>query len=339
MPFNHFSHQPYCTTHHSDFSPESPLINSLETPPEFQTGQRLPRQDMCHQRGYRRPDSRRTSTPNASSGAEFLMMSSSLEEAPLSLSSSMRGPQNEVCVVRSSRRRFSSSFDSKRFSREFAGPLAQPKPQLNQYTSSASPNPSVSPCGSELTFLSTTPSENHASSVRTISEDQASISDHATSVRTARSECYAVHTALESHCEFILLPPSGSLPQPTTGTKTDFSVFFGQLRFSTSPAQLTWLIAYLTDSTCTPLKTRRSGQGCFTVSFATSEEQARVLQLQDRLLFDAAGVWYARGEEGKQRLHQYAEDSMAYFAVQAGLPKSTVVVRGNRVAVARSITT
>ena len=345
MPFR-YTHRPY---YRQDFSQarsgESPLIKSVEP---SDVSSRGVHQEQYHQRSHRCIEARTPPTQIESKSVEsFSTIPATVESTPLaSLGSrgleSAKNPHNDT-MTSSSRRRNSHASDGtypdvylRRSSRsEFAGPLAQPYPLVQECSSRNRP---ATPRNAELALLSTSPLEfRGAPSVRTTSEDQASGSDQS-SVRTVRSDCCAVHTALEGHCEFILLPPSSSLPSVTGGKPTDFAAFFGQLRFSTTPSQLAWLIAYLTDSACTPLKVRRAGQGCFTASFARPEELVRVLQLQDRLLSDVAGVWYARTEEAKRKLSEYSEDLMTYFAVHAGLPKSFVVVREKRGAVARVTT-
>lgn len=94
-------------------------------------------------------------------------------------------------------------------------------------------------------------------------------------------------------------PPPGSAPQPPTTPNRP--IFFGQVLFTTTREQLTWLIHELVGVTTT-IVTNHS-PGCFTCYFKSLEDCDAVLTLNKKVLFDRSGVWLASTEEQMQLLY------------------------------------
>lgn len=141
--------------------------------------------------------------------------------------------------------------------------------------------------------------------------------------------CY--HKALVNRMEFIQPPAvreAGTFP-PSTRSTNYLRVFIGQCRFESTPAELRWLVHYLTN--VQPVKVELRGTGCFMAYVQNYEEVYALLNLKEKLLFDHTGVWYARDEEQASFLRRYVQSYVAGIGKGFRLPKDMVVLHDQQV--------
>lgn len=149
----------------------------------------------------------------------------------------------------------------------------------------------------------------------------------------------ARHIALAGQCEFLSVTPITAVRHHKQNAPRN-RLFFGQVRFETTGADLRGLIY----ATCGVVarKVEARGSGCFVVHFETSEQMERAKWLHHRVLFDHTGVWFARTAEQQGALLRHAARNNTGPDADVRLPRDAMVVeegkftRAERTAAARS---
>jgi hypothetical protein len=133
----------------------------------------------------------------------------------------------------------------------------------------------------------------------------------------------AYHTALFGQCEWIQPPPVPLVDQPTPAFPC-YRLFLGQIRFETTPAEVKWIVQYVTGVQA--LKVESRGIGCFLAYFQTYDDMVTTQQLHKRILFDHSGIWFARTDEQSQAMQNYVRQALGRIGRGFRLPKDMMVV-------------
>lgn len=139
------------------------------------------------------------------------------------------------------------------------------------------------------------------------------------------------HTSLVGWCEYIAVFATAQplpMPPPPVDLSNEgrpvFQLFFGQLRFEATAAELRWLV-FVATGACVTNAVRR-GIGCFVADFASAGDLALARTLRGSVLYDHNGVWVARAPEQQRRLAEYIARGEFVAERRHRLPKGLVVV-------------
>ncbi|CAD2215555.1 hypothetical protein, conserved [Angomonas deanei] len=134
-----------------------------------------------------------------------------------------------------------------------------------------------------------------------------------------------VHRELSGKCRFIEFPAhlqsANTFDAPTN---KEAGLFIGQVRFETTPAQLSWLIQRCCGAVATSFESR--GSGCYILYCRSDNDRQLVRSLHKRILFDTSGVWLARTPEEIDALCEYVALNAAVLAKKHRLPRDSMVV-------------
>jgi hypothetical protein len=139
------------------------------------------------------------------------------------------------------------------------------------------------------------------------------------------------HAFLSETCEFIV-PPKLNPVEHETPTRAR-TLFIGQLKFETTPAEVRWIIHCLVGVTA--LKVDARGPGCFVAYLASEGDELAVRTLNRRVLMDHTGFWFARTQEGCDAMIDYVEKVLPRLGMgnkkrSLHLPRDCIVVEESR---------
>lgn len=139
------------------------------------------------------------------------------------------------------------------------------------------------------------------------------------------------HAFLAGSCEYIV-PPKINPVEHETPLRAR-TLFVGQLKFETTPAEVRWIIHSLLGVTA--LKVDARGPGCFVVYLATEADELAVRTLNRRILMDHTGFWFARTQDGCDAMIDYVEKVLPRLGLgnkkrSLHLPRDCIVVEESR---------
>jgi hypothetical protein len=139
------------------------------------------------------------------------------------------------------------------------------------------------------------------------------------------------HAFLAESCEYIVPPKINPIEHETPLRAR--TLFVGQLKFETTPAEVRWIIHSLLGVTA--LKVDARGPGCFVVYLASEADELAVRSLNRRILMDHTGFWYARTQDGCDAMIDYVEKVLPRLGMgnkkrSLHLPRDCIVVEESR---------
>ncbi|CCW71112.1 unnamed protein product [Phytomonas sp. Hart1] len=105
---------------------------------------------------------------------------------------------------------------------------------------------------------------------------------------------------------------------------SSYTLFIGQVRFETTPAELLWMIRRVSGAYVCHFESR--GAGCYIIHCRSETDLQLIRGIHKRVLFDIGGVWLARTAEEIDALCEYVSLDAAVLSRKAHLPRDSMVV-------------